>query len=66
MEKLSRKEAIERGSMTYFTGKPCRNGHRAYRYTSSGACSKCIAEYKEWEKAYIKKRRAEAESRGET
>lgn len=28
----------------YFTGKPCRNGHIAERYTSDGRCVQCKAE----------------------
>jgi hypothetical protein len=27
---------------TYTTGRPCKNGHYAYRYTQSGTCSKCV------------------------
>lgn len=27
---------------TYETGRPCRNGHLAKRYTQSGTCSACI------------------------
>jgi septal ring factor EnvC (AmiA/AmiB activator) len=34
-------EAVERGDKTYTTGMPCRNGHYAYRYVSSGACTEC-------------------------
>ena len=34
-------EAVERGDKTYTTGLPCRNGHYAYRYVSSGACTQC-------------------------
>lgn len=38
-----RKEAIAQGSSQYYTGKPCRNGHTTYRYTTSGTCSACVA-----------------------
>jgi len=34
-------EAAARGDKTYLTGTPCRNGHAAYRYVSSGACVEC-------------------------
>jgi hypothetical protein len=34
-------EARERGDKTYLTGSPCRNGHAAHRYVSSGACVEC-------------------------
>ena len=26
----------------YETGRPCKNGHIAYRYTNNGSCSACI------------------------
>lgn len=42
MEIISRKEAVERGLPKYFTGKPCRRGHIATRYTA-GACTKCVS-----------------------
>lgn len=29
------------GEKTYMTGLPCKNGHYARRYTSSGACTEC-------------------------
>jgi hypothetical protein len=35
------REAAEEGAKTYDTGTPCRNGHFAPRYTSSGACTQC-------------------------
>ena len=34
-------EAAAQGKKTYVTGTPCRNGHVAPRYTSSGACVEC-------------------------
>jgi len=37
-----RQIAIATGAKTYFTGKPCRNGHVAYRYTQSSTCSDCV------------------------
>lgn len=37
-----RKEAMQRGENTYFTGKRCSNGHLTYRYVQSGSCSACI------------------------
>lgn len=42
MEKIERKHAVVAGLKTYFTGKPCKNNHIAYRYTQSGACSQCV------------------------
>lgn len=38
----SRKEAQLNGENTFYTGKPCSNGHLDYRYTQSGACRSCI------------------------
>ena len=29
------------GETTYFTGRPCKNGHVAYRCTSNGTCVDC-------------------------
>lgn len=34
--------AAKAGQVTYSTGKPCKNGHSAERYTSSGHCVQCI------------------------
>lgn len=42
MEIKTRKEAMTAGDNTYFTGKPCKNGHLSYRYSQSGACYDCI------------------------
>jgi len=39
---ISRSDAQARGLRHYFTGEPCKNGHRANRYTQSGACYECI------------------------
>ena len=38
---LSRSDAQELGFDTFFTGKPCRNSHRAERLVSSGRCVAC-------------------------
>jgi hypothetical protein len=40
MEIITRKQAREQGLKTYFTGKPCKNGHVALRYTA-GRCLEC-------------------------
>lgn len=40
---MERKEAIKLGLYRYFTGKPCKHGHKAERYTFSGACIECLA-----------------------
>lgn len=41
---ITRQEAMILGLMHYETGKPCRNGHLSYRYTTSGTCAACLAE----------------------
>lgn len=41
MEIISRKEAHRLGLNKYFTGKICRHGHAAPRYTASAICTKC-------------------------
>lgn len=43
MLEISRKTAVAQKLTRYFTGKPCVAGHIADRYTSSGACSECMA-----------------------
>jgi len=39
----TRAEAKAAGSPRYNTGKPCKHGHVADRFTSSGSCSECLA-----------------------
>jgi hypothetical protein len=41
---VEREEAISLGNKTYFTGKPCRNGHIAERRVSSWTCVQCAKE----------------------
>lgn len=43
MKILKRREAQKLQIGQYFTGKPCKYGHTANRYTQSGACSVCVA-----------------------
>ena len=42
MEIITRKQAFERALVRFYTGKPCKNGHDAERYTSMGGCVKCV------------------------
>jgi 5-methylcytosine-specific restriction endonuclease McrA len=42
MEIVSRSEAKAMGLKQYFTGKPCKHGHIATRFTSKGTCSVCL------------------------
>jgi hypothetical protein len=37
----TRKEAIAKGALHYFTGKPCKHGHFAKRQVSTKACTEC-------------------------
>jgi hypothetical protein len=46
----SRKKAAESGLPRYFTGVPCKNGHVAERFTSSGNCIACNNEAR---KSYV-------------
>lgn len=41
MELVSLRAAREKGSLRYFTGKPCSHGHVAERFTSSRNCVEC-------------------------
>ncbi len=65
---LERKAAKAAGERFYETGKPCRNGHIAKRYTGSGACSVCAVEaVQKWQAKGIEHpERTSARERGET
>jgi hypothetical protein len=41
MEIVTRKQALEQGLKSYFTGKPCKRGHLAARRTSDSWCREC-------------------------
>lgn len=43
METMERTEAAKLGLSKYFTGRPCKYGHVAHRYTYNGNCSKCAS-----------------------
>ncbi|MEX9793562.1 hypothetical protein [Morganella morganii] len=43
MEVINRKTAVLKGLVRFYTGKSCKNGHDAERYTSTGACVVCAA-----------------------
>ena len=45
MQVHTRSEAIKLGLKKFYTGRPCKAGHLAMRYTMSGSCEKCIAEH---------------------
>ena len=61
----TRSEAKASGAPQYFTGKPCKQGHLAPKFTCSGSCTECLAtrrrEYmREWSEKNpeVKKQRA--------
>lgn len=41
MEIITRKQAKELGLKRYYTGKECRKGHIAERFTLTGCCLEC-------------------------
>ena len=42
MDVVSRKDALARGLVHFYTGKPCKHGHEAPRYVNSGQCVTCM------------------------
>jgi 5-methylcytosine-specific restriction endonuclease McrA len=51
-------EAKLTGAAKYFTGRPCKLGHVAERYASTGQCVNCISSYSaKWDAANPEKRR---------
>lgn len=64
MQPISRSEAKARGLKRYFSGKPCKRGHVAERFTLSYQCVECNRESgRAWEKANPETVRAEARER---
>lgn len=49
---ISRSEAKQKGSLYYFTGKPCKYGHVSTRLVSTGNCRDCMAEKSYQRKAW--------------
>lgn len=66
MDFISRKDAAAIGMSSYFTGKPCTNGHIAERRVYDWKCRECERErYRAWRKKnkdYDKKRYQSSES----
>lgn len=56
--------ATQRGDVKYVPTKPCRKGHMAFRYTSSGHCSACLKVHSPVKKDATPERR-EAMARGD-
>lgn len=42
----TRGEAHAKGQTFFYTGRPCRAGHLAVRYVSTGGCTMCLDSYK--------------------
>ncbi len=45
-QQISRSEAAEKHLAKFFTGKPCKRGHIAERYVSTGNCCECLGRYR--------------------
>lgn len=45
MDPVSRAQAASAGATHFFTGRPCKNGHVALRYVSTGNCTACQSLY---------------------
>ncbi|HFS8111099.1 TPA: hypothetical protein ACH2I9_002408 [Enterobacter asburiae] len=41
MKIVTRMEAAKAGLNRFYTGKACRNGHKAERYVLNGTCVEC-------------------------
>ena len=41
-EPCTREEALAQGRKLYFTGQPCKHGHTAPRYVTTGGCLACL------------------------
>jgi 5-methylcytosine-specific restriction endonuclease McrA len=53
----TRREAALTNSLFYFTGKPCKNGHVAKRYTKWGVCFECLGyNYRKYSEGTVKRR----------
>ncbi len=42
---LTRKQAKKLGLKRYYTGKPCKYGHKSERHVTNGGCIYCLEEY---------------------
>lgn len=59
---ISCPDALAAGLKRYFTGKPCKHGHLAERWTSGWACVECTrvsSSDPEWRRAFNERRNAE-------
>lgn len=44
MKIITQMEAARRGLNKYYTGRPCKRGHKSERWTLNGACVQCNVE----------------------
>ena len=54
MEIVTRKDAMERGEKTFFTGEPCKHGHISKRTVLNRSCCECRAEHTRKSKPWLK------------
>ena len=55
MKKIEREDAQARELTRYYTGRPCKHGHVAERYTQNGMCVECQRGINsEWHKTVTK------------
>jgi len=52
--KIARHAAWQAGKVRFFTGIPCKHGHIAERFVSSGGCVECVTPYKTRRNAFSK------------
>lgn len=45
MEIITRNDAHLKGAKTFYTGKPCKNGHLSPRYVSTSGCLACLRSF---------------------
>lgn len=60
----TRAQALAAGIGRYFTGKPCKNGHVAERYTLRGACVDCLEMHRKREEELFRRAQRQASGQG--
>lgn len=43
-EIVTRQQAISKGLIKYYTGRPCKHGHYSFRYVNTASCCACLRE----------------------
>lgn len=54
---MERKDALAAGLTRYNTGRSCKNGHQADRFTVSGGCCECLSLTAAWHRENVRKTR---------